>query len=237
MANSYFSFKQFTIHQDRCAMKVCTDSCIFGAWFAAKIPDHALVLDIGSGTGLLLLMIAQQSQARLEGIEIDREAYAQLKENIAASTWSNRIRLVPGDVRHFVFHHKFDFIICNPPFYENELAATRENEQIARHSRKLVLAELVAAFDANLGPGGAFGVLLPPHREAAFDALARAKGFHCIEKLWIKQTPRHSAFRVILHYHRSQENFVPDFELTITDENGRYTEAFIELMKPYYLNL
>src|SRR5215467_9195985 len=87
MSNPYFQFKQFTIHQDQCAMKVCTDACIFGAWFADKIPDHSTILDIGSGTGLLMMMLAQKSRSEVHGVEIDLTSFKQLKENINQNKW------------------------------------------------------------------------------------------------------------------------------------------------------
>src|SRR5215469_2574817 len=99
MPNNYFQFKQLTIHQDQCAMKVCTDACILGAWFAEKIPNSSFVLDIGSGTGLLMLMLAQKSKSEIDGIEVDLPAFKQLRENIAASQWKDRLQAFPGDVR------------------------------------------------------------------------------------------------------------------------------------------
>src|ERR1700722_5182147 len=103
MHNSYFRFKQFIIHQDQCAMKVCTDACILGAWFAEKIPSYSMVLDVGSGTGLLMLMLAQKNKAKISGIEIDLPSYKQLKENTGQSKWRERLKVFPGDVRTHVF--------------------------------------------------------------------------------------------------------------------------------------
>lgn len=237
MPNPYFKFKQFTVFQDQCAMKVCTDACILGAWFAAKVPEYSTILDIGSGTGLLMLMIAQQNNAEIHGIEIDLNAYKQLKENISQSKWKDRLKVLPGDARSYHFPLKYDFIISNPPFFENDLESESENEQLAKHSKQLTLSELVEAIDGNLEAHGGFGVLLPFHRWEYFDRLANQKGFHLTEKLFVKQTPNHSYFRAILHYSRSKENFVPENELVIQISRDQYSEEFKELLKGYYLAL
>src|ERR1700720_4654166 len=156
MSNSYFQFKQFVIQQDQCAMKVCTDACILGAWFAEKTPSYSLVLDIGSGTGLLMLMLAQKHKGEIQGIELDLAAYKQLKENMAQSKWKDELKVFPGDVRSFSFTHKFDFIITNPPFFEGDLAAASGAANLARHSKELTLAELLAVIDTNLESSGTF---------------------------------------------------------------------------------
>src|ERR1700737_2802949 len=110
MPNPYFQFKQFIIRQDLCAMKVCTDACILGAWFAEKIPSYSMILDIGSGTGLLMMMLAQKNKAEIQGIEIDLSSFKQLKENISHSKWKDKLKAFPGDVRTFKFPTKYDFI-------------------------------------------------------------------------------------------------------------------------------
>jgi tRNA1Val (adenine37-N6)-methyltransferase len=238
MPNPYFQFKQFIVYQDQCAMKVCTDACILGAWFASKIPAYARVLDIGSGTGLLMLMLAQKHKGEIQGIELDLDAFRQLKDNIGGSPWRQMLKAFPGDVRSFSFSGKFDFIITNPPFYENDLPAAGDAANLARHSKALTLAELLAAIDANLSPQGSFGILLPYHRAAGFEALARtAYGFNLKERLLVRQTPRHDFFRSILYFSRHRDNFVPSSELTIQNNAGSYTEDFVELMKDYYLYL
>src|ERR1700742_2843872 len=123
MPNPYFQFKQFTVWQDQCAMKVCTDACILGAWFSAKLPSYSMALDIGSGTGLLMLMLAQQHKGEIHGIELDLPAFRQLKENKEKSPWNDILKVFPGDIRTFRFPQRFDFIIINPPFFEGDLPA------------------------------------------------------------------------------------------------------------------
>ena len=237
MSNSYFKFKQFTIHQDRVAMKVCTDACILGAWFSTRIAQHTTVLDIGSGTGLLMMMLAQRSQAEIHGIEIDMAAYEQLKENTSQNDWKKRLKVFHGDARSFQFPVKYDFIISNPPFFENDLLSTDHREQVAKHSKHLTLEALIEVIAANLQPQGAFGILLPYHRWEQFNKLATHQNFFLTEKLIVRHTPNHAPFRAILHYSRNQHNVASAVELTIQQEKGVYTTEFVSLLKDYYLYL
>ncbi|HYE56554.1 MAG TPA: methyltransferase [Chitinophagaceae bacterium] len=237
MPNPYFQFKQFTIYHDQCAMKVCTDACILGAWFAEKVPAYAQVLDIGSGSGLLMMMLAQKNRAGVHGIEIDLPSFKQLKENISHSKWKDKLKAFPGDVRTFSFPGQYDFIISNPPFYENDLMADADNLNVAKHSRLLTLDELVQVIDRDLTRDGSFGVLLPFHRVAYFEELSRKAGFWLWEKLLVRQSPKHEYFRGILHFGRKPDKFMLEHELVIQDERGEYTPEFRELLKDYYLYL
>ena len=237
MPNTYFQFKQFTIHQQNCAMKVSTDSCLFGAWFAKKDLRAQNILDVGSGTGLLMLMLAQKQDSGIFGIEIDPKCFEQLQENIHNSKWQERLTVFPGDVRSFKSEIKFDFIISNPPFYENSLKAEANEANLARHSKELSLEELISSTDALLAQNGHFGVLLPYQRTAHFEKLAAQKGFHLLEKLIVKQTPSHEYFRSILHYSRTKSSSISQKELVIVKGEGEYTEEFIQLLKDYYLYL
>eukprot|EP01136_Pigoraptor_vietnamica_P012822 Opistho-1_new@53158 len=117
MSNHYFQFKQFTIHQDKCAMKVSTDACIQGAWTPIA-NDVVHVLDIGTGTGLLSLMLAQRnSNIHIDAIELDADAARQAQENISASPWADRVDVMQGDVTAYQFAKQYDMVICNPPFF------------------------------------------------------------------------------------------------------------------------
>ncbi len=237
MSNSYFQFKQFIINQEHCAMKVCTDACILGAWFPDKIPQNSTILDIGAGTGLLMMMLAQRSQNEIHGIEIDGAAYQQLQENTSQNDWQQRLTVFQGDARTFQFPQKYDFIISNPPFFESDLLSANDREQIAKHSTFLTLEELIKVIDDNLQPHGSFGILLPYHRWEYFDQLANQYRFSLIERLVVKQSPRHAPFRAILQYTRSNADFATTHDLTIQQIDRVYTPEFVKLLKEYYLYL
>lgn len=218
-------------------MKVCTDACIFGAWFAEKIPSYSLILDAGSGTGLLMFMLAQKSKAEIHGIEIDFDAHKQSKENINENKLKDRMKVFPGDFRDYSFSEKYDFIISNPPFFEANLQSPTDKKNIAKHSTELTFEELIKAIDTNLKPTGSFGVLLPYDRSEYFEELASRNNFYLKEKLIVKQTPEHNYFRTIMHFSRIK-NAQPDkYELMILIDDGDYTDEFIDLMKDYYLKL
>lgn len=218
-------------------MKVCTDACILGAWFAEKIPSYSQVLDIGSGTGLLMMMLAQKNKADIHGIEIDLPSFKQLKENINHSKWKDKLKAFPGDARTFSFPGQYDFIITNPPFFENDLVSDHENLNVAKHSKLLTLEELVKVIDRNLSREGSFGILLPFHRVEYFTGLCNNYGFQLSEQLLVKQTPLHNYFRGVLHFKRKADKFTPRHELCIQDEKANYTQEFTELLKDYYLYL
>jgi len=140
-------------------------------------------------------------------------------------------------VRSYTFPDKFDFVICNPPFYEGDLPAASEAANLAKHSKELTLSALLTVIDTNLRVGGSFGLLLPYHRVDYFCELAAGAGFYLQEKLLVKQTPQHDFFRGILHFSRHRGNFILSAELCIKNAAGVYTEEFVELMKDYYLYL
>ncbi|WP_049815529.1 tRNA1(Val) (adenine(37)-N6)-methyltransferase [Niastella koreensis] len=218
-------------------MKVCTDACILGAWFSHKIPQDGMVLDIGAGTGLLMMMLAQRSQSGIHGFEIDPAAYAQCQDNIGQNDWQERLTVFHGDARDFQSPFKYDFIISNPPFFESDLHSASDQEKIAKHSTHLTLEELIRVMDTNLKPDGSFGILLPYHRWEYFDQLARRQNFSLKEQLVVKQSPKHTPFRSILHYTRAKVHFATTHHLTIQEIDRVYTPEFVEMLKDYYLYL
>jgi tRNA1Val (adenine37-N6)-methyltransferase len=240
MPNNYFQFKQFTVYQDKCAMKVCTDACVFGAFAVARIKNEELriknLLDIGSGTGLLSLMLAQQVNIIIDAVEIDIGAYQQTKDNFNASPWKERLTVFNTDVQQFTTDKKYDCIISNPPFFEDDLRSDNDQKNSAKHDSTLTLQQLLKVVDNNLSDDGCFMVLLPFHRLHYFEVEAKKSGLFIDEKLFIKQTPAHTFFRGCLSFSR-KETKPHVVELTIKNEEGNYTDEFTDLLKDYYLYL
>ena len=216
-------------------MKVCTDSCIFGAWTSSKIKNAKNILDIGSGTGLLSLMLAQNSSANIDGVELDTESFFQAIENINDSLWSDRIHIVEGDARYILFKNKYDFIICNPPFFESDLQSPDIKKNKSKHDVSFMLEDLIKIVRNNLNTNGVFSVLLPYHRTDYFERLATANGFFLQEKLILRQTPRHDPFRTAcLFGYKKQEEIMIE-ELTIKNADDKNSSVYEILMKDYYL--
>lgn len=237
MPNDFFRFKQFTIYQDQCAMKVCTDACLFGAWFADKIHGKKSVLDIGAGTGLLSLMLAQKNEAIFHAIEINHPSFEQLEQNINASLWKNHITAMEGDATTFNFPMGYDFIITNPPFYEGDLLSPDNQKNFAKHHTGLTLLQLTEVIQRQLTKKGNFGILLPYHRTHEYIVIAEKCGFYLCEQLLVKQTAKHDFFRSILHFSRQRSGTLQTYILAIRDDHQHYTPEFTSLLKDYYLYL
>jgi len=240
MANDYFRFKEFIIHQDKCSMKVCTDACLFGSLLPV-VTENAepinRVLDIGTGTGLLSLMYAQRNiHAQIDAVEVEEHSFKQAKENFTQSKWKDRLKIFHSDIKNFVPGKKYDLIISNPPFYENELLSNEKNKNIAKHDAGLTLNDLIDIIKKHLAPTGTFAVLLPWHRIKYFEELAAGNNFFAQEKILIRQTPTHNFFRGILFFSNTRSG-TKTTEIIIKNKQGNYTEEFSELLKNYYLKL
>ncbi|SIN83260.1 tRNA1(Val) (adenine(37)-N6)-methyltransferase [Chitinophaga niabensis] len=234
MANTFFEFKQFTVHQDKTAMKVCTDACIQGAFTASRMPAVPRVLDIGTGTGLLSLMLAQQSSAAIDAIELDEQAALQAAANFEASPWGDRLHVIREDVRAFSGEH-YPFIISNPPFYEQDLKSPSHQRNAAMHAVSLGYEELLAAIKRLLSKDGSFSVLLPYDGFQRFNALAVSGGFVLRELLLVRQTPAHDYFRAVGIF--GPAGTLNTTEISIYDAQRNYTPEFSALLQQYYLYL
>lgn len=243
MPNNFFLFKQFTVEQENCAMKVCTDACLFGAWVAAIIAGSAQhtsrILDIGAGTGLLSLMIAQKNNTGIiDAVEIDNAAAIQADANFRATLWKERLNIYHSSIQQFnkSTGGQYDFIICNPPFFENDLKSVDAQRNLALHSETLRLDELLETIRINLKEDGNFAVLLPFHRTKYFEEQSAFNKFYLVEKVLVKQTPQHKYFRSMLCFSRKQ-NVAVEKVISIKDEGNEYSAEFKELLKDYYLYL
>jgi tRNA1Val (adenine37-N6)-methyltransferase len=236
--NTWFQFKEFIIRQDKCAMKVCTDACLFGSWVADKIslgqisPKH--ILDIGSGTGLLSLMLAQKSTAAIDAVEIDPGAFQQASENITGSVWRDRIKIHHQSIIDFTSPEKYDLIISNPPFYENDLKSEDEGRNKAMHDTALSFENLAKAIKNHLSESGNAAVLLPFHRVPIFEKALNAEGLYVQEKMNVAHSPKHPFFRSLLMigFHKTD---LQEAELMIRNGQHEYDENFKFLLKDYYL--
>jgi tRNA1Val (adenine37-N6)-methyltransferase len=234
MPNAYFRFKQFTIHQDGSVMKVCTDSCVLGAWSALHTGGSERILDIGTGTALLSLMLAQKSSAPIDAIEWDPEACAQARENIRASPWPTQIKVIQADARTYRSPLSYDFIISNPPFFESDLRSTEDKKNIAKHGTSFTLEALLGVIKTNLQLEGVFTILLPFHRTEYFENLALQQGFYLQQHLILRQTPTHPPFRSICLFAAKKSVDVAVDRWTIKNDQGKNSLEFVQLMRDYY---
>jgi tRNA1Val (adenine37-N6)-methyltransferase len=242
MPNSYFQFKQFMIQQDRCAMKVTTDACLFGSLLPTSSGGGGArnVLDIGTGTALLSLMYAQKNnKAVIDAIEIDEDAYRQAKENAGASPWKDRITIIHADAKSYPFSKKYDCIMSNPPFYENELKAENIKKNIAHHNDGLSLDELLSVIQKNLEPGSLFFLLLPYKRNAEIRDLILKHKFDILQMTFVRQSVNHDYFRIMLAGKLRTDELKETMinEISIWDDKQQYTTEFTALLKDYYLHL
>jgi tRNA1Val (adenine37-N6)-methyltransferase len=236
MGRSSFQFKQFIIEQARCGMKVTTDSCLFGAWVASKMDTPNRILDIGAGTGLLSLMLAQDTRASIDAVEIEAECFIQLKENLEASSFSEKIKPIHLDIKEFQNEQEYDVIISNPPFHQDQLQSVNEKVNYARHDEGLTIEELCRIASSLAHESGKIFILLPHYRKIEFQNLINLNGLHIQELITVSHSNKHLPFRVMFMVSKVDCPFHEE-EIFIHDENGKYTDRFTGLLQPYYLYL
>ncbi len=236
MPNQYFKFKQFTVNQDRCAMKVGTDGVLLGSW--VDVEKAQRVLDIGTGTGLLALMVAQRNtQASVDALEIDAAAAEQAAENAGASEWRGRITVINADFLSHAFDKKYDLIICNPPYFTQSLKSPDKKRTAARHSDSLPLDRLAKVVSGLLADDGVFAVVLPMQEGEALVNECRGCGMGIKRKAHVyaksdSQTPK----RVLLEFSKNTAETVEERIVIEKCERHDYTDQYKALTKDFYLN-
>jgi len=237
MSNEYFQFKQFTVVQERGAMKVTTDACIQGAW-TTVLPGTKYVLDIGAGTGLLSLMLAQRyTNIITDAIEIDADAAQEARDNVVASPWKDRINILEGDVRNYAFQRKYDLIISNPPFFNNSLLGNEAGKNTARHTVSLSYAELLKVMEENLEDDGRVSIMLPTTEYIRWKSLAVTRKWFESGSLSVRHRAHAPAKRVVGIFCKREISIAKPDELIILEEGNNYSQDFIDLLSPFYLNL
>lgn len=243
---SGFRFKQFEIKQDRCAMKVGTDGVLLGAW----ADGGYRILDIGSGTGLISLMMAQRfAEAHVVGIDIDDEACGQACENVEASPFRDRVRMVharlqdfsPGKAQEMLGlpvgseDGVFDAIVSNPPFFVDSMKNPDNKRAMARHTDTLPFRELLRGVKALLSKEGVFSVVLPKEVVSNFEAEACISGFYLVRKCAVKTVENKVTKRYLLAFSRQRKSAYQETTEVMMDKQGNRSEWYEKITDEFYL--
>jgi tRNA1Val (adenine37-N6)-methyltransferase len=235
MGNSYFKFKQFTIHQDKTAMKVGVDGVLLGAW--VDVGEAQNILDIGTGTGLLALMLAQKTNANFTAVEIDEEAAKQASTNFQRSLWRCKITIENVSIQEFTESttKKFELIVCNPPYFSASLNSPDNQRNLARHDNTLQLEDLFFSVNKLLSKNGRFCVIYPFDREGGLLELADKYQLFPNRQLYIKGTELKVPNRLIVEFSFSKKEVVKSELIVRNSQTNDYTVEYKNLTKDYYL--
>ncbi|MCX6261571.1 MAG: methyltransferase [Bacteroidia bacterium] len=234
MANSFFRFKQFTINQDKCAFKVGTDGVLLGA--CANVTGMRRILDIGTGTGFIALMLAQRCDAEIIAIEPDNDSFVQASQNVRLSKWSGRIRIENCTLQNFnPDNTSFDLIVSNPPYFIDSLKNPDPAKSDTRHNDSLTHSDILTGARRLLAEEGLLQLIMPYDEGNVFIAEAQEHGFYCNSILKIRPMPSSEIRRLILGFTRKRTKPTENF---LTIEKGKrheFTDEYIRLMKDFYL--
>lgn len=236
MSNNYFRFKRFTINQDLCAMKVGTDGVLLGAW----APGAHSILDIGSGTGVVALMMAQRyDDSLVTAVEMDEEACVQAVENFTKSPFSDRLSLVRNTVQKMSqsdeYRHVFSAIVSNPPYFSNSLKNPDKKRSLARHDYSLTLEELFTAVDALLSHDGIFTIIMPFNYQHKMIDVARRHCLYEVETCAVSTRKNKPIRRYLTSFSRQPSVSVRYEKLTLQEEDNKRSQQYQNLMKDFYL--
>jgi len=235
MGNSSFSFMHFTIQQDRCAMKVGTDGVLLGAW--ADLEGVKKVLDIGTGTGLVALMIAQRApEAQVLAIEIDFRAAEQAKDNFKSSKFRERLQVEHLRLQEFQYDGHFDLIICNPPFFPGGTPSPNQQRNMARQDESLDLVTLIQACSPWLAHHSRIALVIPADREMELKSLILEHDMHIRRLCRVRPNPLKEQKRILAEILKGpQRGVIRTTTLIIEDEERhRYTPEFKKLTADFY---
>jgi len=236
--NKSFKFKQFSVNQDRCAMKIGTDGVLLGAWTSIN-QNPFYILDIGAGTGVISLMLAQRSYAELiDAIEIDNDAYEQCTDNFENSPWNDRLFCYHTSLEEFTeeVDEKYDLIVSNPPFYSENYKSENKKRDMARFEDALPFEHLVESASKLLSETGIFSVIIPFKEEELFIDLASKANLFPNRILHVKGNPTSEIKRSLIKFSFTKEEFKTD-ELIIETERHQYTQDYINLTRDFYLKM
>ncbi len=237
MPNDFFEFKKFKIKQDKCAMKVGTDAVLLGSWV---IPNGSTkILDIGTGTGVIALMLAQKTNALITAIDIDKDSTEQAKINVLESNYKNNVKVV-----HISFQDlfnstedKYSLIVTNPPYFVDSHKSSVENRSLARHNDSLSFEDLLSGVKKLLEPKGKFCLILPKNEAIIFRELATTKGLYLSKLMRVRtRKEKDSEKRHLMQFEFKESEFSETTLVIEEDSHRNYTKEYKEFTKDYYLN-
>lgn len=235
MPNPYFQFKQFTVWHDKCAMKVGTDGVLLGAW--ANVCNVDSVLDIGTGTGLVALMIAQRSSASIRAIEIDGNAAIQAVENKERTPWKDRITVEHTDFKEYNSDKKYDLIVSNPPYFTDSLVSPDKKRSTARHANELTFGELIEGVSRLLAPNGAFSLIIPTDNLSKMEEIASAFNLYPARQTHVLPKPGSAPKRTLVTFTFGEKENIETDELIVELSRHQYSTDYISLTKEFYLKM
>jgi tRNA1Val (adenine37-N6)-methyltransferase len=233
VGNNYFKFKQFTIVQEKSAMKVGTDGVLLGALAQGEGAEH--ILDIGTGTGLIAIMLAQRFSSKIDAVEIDEDAAKEATENANNSPWNNRINIFHTSFQDYSCIKKYDLIVSNPPFFTNSLKSPLTSKNHARHNDTLLIPALFLGVNKILSLNGTFQLIVPADDAKNYTESALPNNLFCNSILWIKPNILKPPKRVILNFQRTKKNLTESSLAIEETERHQYTNEYKILTSPFYL--
>lgn len=238
MSGKPFHFKEFSIQQDQCAMKVGTDGVLLGAW--VKVADDTeSILDIGTGTGLIALQMAQRTGAEtIDAIEIENKAFEQAVENFENNSWADRLYCYHTSLQEFAeeIEEPYDLIVSNPPYFNDTFKELDKERALARHTNKLSYKELLSATNQLLSPQGSCAFIIPFKEESDFLSLASSEKLFPVRITRVRGHEQSGIKRSLLQFTRHPNTVFSD-EIIIETSRHVYTQEYIALVKDFYLNM
>ena len=233
-----FKFKQFSIHQDQCTMKVGTDGVLLAAW--AEVNACQSVLDIGTGSGVIAIMMAQRApEAMIQAVEIEDAAFLQAKDNMSISPWPDRLEVVHSSIQDFARSHraKFDLIISNPPFFSGGTFSTNQDRNNVRHTVKLPNGDLLSAARNLLNKAGRFCVILPHLEGLRFVEVARNYNLYCTKMTEVYPKEDKPVERLLLQFELEEKEVVTNSLVIQKEARNDFTDDYIALTRDFYLKM
>lgn len=236
VSDSYFRFKQFTINQAKSVFKVGTDGVLLGA--CAELYGAQRILDVGTGTGLIAIMVAQRSEAKIVALEPEINSFNEACENAAGSKWSDRISILNTGIQNYrpVDNLLYDIIITNPPYFKNSLRNPDTRKSLTRHDDSLSSSELLEGTTRLLSDSGSLQLILPYTEGTLFIAEASTYELFCNRIIKVKPKPSGEIIRLIMKFERRRRSLYEKFLTIETGIRHNYTEEYREIMREFYLN-